>query len=384
MEIELRHLIQNIHDAPHQLMLVTAGAGHSALSRLLDVAGASRTVLEGLVPYSQPAFDDFLARKPEQYVAGSTARLLAGRAYTRARQLSPDSPFLFGVACTATIATDRLKRGEHRAHVARWQPDGLLQYDLLIEKGIRTRAEEELLVGRLILHVIAESCAIQDLVPLKLLPGDHLSVQRYPYLPAAQALTAGERHYFGIQADGLPYDRATPSPVILSGAFNPLHEGHLGMAQAAETLLDKPITFELAAINVDKPPLPTDLVLARISQFAGRYPVLVSDAPTYIRKARLYPGATFVVGYDTAVRIFAPRYYENSVAQMNAALSEIDALGCRFLVAGRLDERGTFRNLDDMALPARFAPLFDTIPETLFRSDISSTKLRNTGKLGSR
>src|SRR5690349_4492925 len=137
MDNELRQLIQRIHDAPHRLMFVAAGAGHSALSALLDVAGASRTVLEGVIPYSQAAFDDFLARKPAQYVAGETARLLAGRAYTRARQLSPDSPQLFGIACTATIATDRQKRGEHRAHVARWQPDGLWQYDLLLEKGIR-------------------------------------------------------------------------------------------------------------------------------------------------------------------------------------------------------------------------------------------------------
>ena len=156
------------------------------------------------------------------------------------------------------------------------------------------------------------------------------------------------------------------------------------MAQAAESVLNQPVVFELAAVNVDKPPLLADEILARTSQFAGRYPVLVSDAPTYIGKARLYPGATFVVGYDTAVRIFAPRYYNHSVDQMMAALAEIEALGCHFLVAGRVDEQGVFRSLADVDIPARFASLFSPIPETLFRRDISSTTLRSTGQRGDR
>ncbi len=155
METELRTLIQAIHDSPPQLVLVVAGAGHSALSHLLDVAGASRTLLEALVPYSQTSFDEFLTRPPEQYVAAQTARLLAGRAYTRAQQLNLTDKPVFGIACTAAIATDRPKRGDHRAHVARWQTDGVVHYELVMEKEARTRTEEEALVSQLILQVIA-------------------------------------------------------------------------------------------------------------------------------------------------------------------------------------------------------------------------------------
>ena len=33
------------------------------------------------------------------------------------------------------------------------------------------------------------------------------------------------------------------------------------------------------------------------------------QAPLYTLKARLLPGSTFVVGYDTAIRLVMPKYY---------------------------------------------------------------------------
>ena len=163
---------------------------------------------------------------------------------------------------------------------------------------------------------------------------------------------------------------------ILSGSFNPLHAGHTGLAETAAALLGVPVAFEVSAINADKPPLATGLLLDRLGQFAGRWPVVAGNAPTFVAKSRLYPGATFVVGYDTAARVIQPRYYGESETAMPAALDELRARGNRFLVAGRVDDDGRFSELGDLEIPAGYADLFAAVPARLFRHDVSSTEIR--------
>jgi hypothetical protein len=378
----VHRLIQAIHDTPTRAVIVTAGAGSQALADLLAVGGASRTLIEGLIPYSTAAFDNFLARTPDQYTAPATARLLAGRALTRGRWLEGTERPLVGVGCTASVASDRPKRGEHRAYVAVWQPERLIAYDLHLAKGARDRTGEEMLVSHLILNSLAAASRLEELLDLELVSGDRLQTNQVEFAPLAEQLQRGEIDHFGLTADGL-VAQARP-PILLSGSFNPLHEGHLGMAEAASHLLGQPVAFELSAVNVDKPPLPAPTVLARIAQFAGRFSVFVSTAPTYVQKARLYPGVTFVVGYDTAVRIFDPRYYGDDAAAMQAALDELRAHGCCFLVAGRTDAQGIFRSLAEIPIPTAYRDLFQAIPSDLFRSDLSSSQLRAAGARGSR
>ena len=145
---------------------------------------------------------------------------------------------------------------------------------------------------------------------------------------------------------------------------------------------ESPLAFELSARNVDKAPLAPADALARAAQFAGRWPIVVSNAPTFLEKSALYPGATFVVGYDTAVRVLHPRYYDDSVEKMRDALATIDERGCDFLVAGRVDEADRFHAATDLDAPEGFAHLFRPLPD--FRRDISSTELRESGRRGSR
>ena len=58
MKREIRQLVQQIHDSRGRVMVITAGAGTQAVAWLLGMAGASRTLLEALVPYDESSFND--------------------------------------------------------------------------------------------------------------------------------------------------------------------------------------------------------------------------------------------------------------------------------------------------------------------------------------
>jgi hypothetical protein len=166
---------------------------------------------------------------------------------------------------------------------------------------------------------------------------------------------------------------------VLPGSFNPLHIGHETLVATAAHMLGAPVTFELSALNVDKPALRVTEIRDRVGQFAGKWPVVVTRALAFHQKARLFPGCTFVIGWDTAVRLVAPRYYGGDELEMLIALKGIRDLGCRFWVAGRLDG-ACFRTLEDVAVPRALAGMFSPIPESLFRCDASSTELRLAGR----
>lgn len=159
-------------------VLVVTGGGAQAVADLLAVPGASRTLLEALVPYSDPSLAEFLGALPAQAVSVETAAALARRAFQRAlqlRQLRKDKTVpVVGLACTATLVTDRPKKGEHRAHLGLCTGDQTQVYSLTLRKGSRDRPGEERLVSDLLLCVLAQACGLRVSMDLALLPEERI------------------------------------------------------------------------------------------------------------------------------------------------------------------------------------------------------------------
>ncbi len=166
-----------------------------------------------------------------------------------------------------------------------------------------------------------------------------------------------------------------PTPTgIFAGSFNPLHHGHRELRQTAEDWLNTPVAYEMAITNADKPPLDFLTISKRLEQFSDQA-VWLTNAATFVEKAELLPGSVFVVGADTALRIIHPRFYDGSESLMNTALTRIQNVNSRFLVAGRL-ANGGFLTRSQIPIPKRFNNLFETLPESAFRLDVSSTDIR--------
>lgn len=374
---DVKELVQRIHASPHLAVVAVAGGGSQALAWLLEVPGASRTLLESIVPYGRLSMIDFLGHEPSQFASAQTAQDMARAAHRRGVRLREDDSPLVGLACTATLATDRPKRGDHRCYIAAWDDSRIIQCQLTLDKGARDRTGEEELVSRLVLNILAQACGIETPLPLSLTGTEHPKIQVHPHAHPIQRLLSGEVESVLVHSDGrMAVDEPIAAP-LLPGSFRPLHYGHRQLAQVASQMLGKEVVYELSVVNVDKPPLAEEEVRSRVAQFQGEAGVALTRAETFHKKAKLCPGITLVIGWDTAVRLVEPRYYGGEEA-MHLALAEMGAWGSRFLVAGREHESG-FYTLADVTVPPGFGFLFRSIPESSFRADISSTAIRAEG-----
>lgn len=157
---------------------VVTGGGMQALADLLAVPGASRTLIEALIPYSAQSLAEFLGAPPAQSVSVETAMALAQEAYRRALRLQTATPVpLLGLSCTATLMTDRAKKGAHRAHVGVCEGTCTRVYSLTLQKGARDRQGEERVVSNLFLHAFAEACGLSHSGDVVFLPTEHLTMQ---------------------------------------------------------------------------------------------------------------------------------------------------------------------------------------------------------------
>jgi nicotinamide mononucleotide (NMN) deamidase PncC len=369
MLISLEQLVQQIHDSRTRIVLAAAGGGSRAIADLLEVPGGSRTLLEAIVPYSVPAMAAFLGGPPDEYCSEAAARAMAMAAFLRARKYQETNEKLFGLACTASLASDRPKRGPHRIHIALQTAQQTACLLLQLQKDRRSRAEEERVAGRLLLNALAQACGIPQQLTLDLLEGEHAEESCVEAPPEWQALLSGDVESVCIG----PSDK--PPKIIFPGAFNPLHAGHRRMAQLAGEMLHEPVAPEISILNVDKPPLDYMEIQRRLGQFAPQQTVYLTRAATFEEKSRLFPGATFVVGADTLRRIADPQYYGGDSTACHAAVERIAGRGCRFLLFGRLLDGG-FARLSDLDLPDTLAALCREVPPEVFREDVCSTDIR--------
>ncbi|KAE8648616.1 uncharacterized protein LOC101217608 isoform X1 [Cucumis sativus] len=368
-----------IHLTPTQAVLYLSGGASQAIGWLLSVPGASGTVLEALVPYSRNSMVQLLGKVPSQFCSLRTAEELALLAYNRALKLSRPGYPVLGVGFTGSLATTHPKLGEHRMHMSTRSSNRHWVSTITLSKGLRTREQEEILSGHLLLKAIAKACKVPGTFVSDLTQSDLVEECETLFTEdeELEQLIKGDVCFKVYPFLSETFTSDAERKIILSGSFNPLHDGHIKLLEAATSMCsDGYPCFELSAVNADKPPLSVSQIKDRVEQFekVGKS-VIISNQPYFYKKAELFPGSAFVIGADTAVRLIDPKYYDGDYKKMLEILIQIKNRGCTFLVSGR-DIDGVFKVLEDIDIPQELRDTFIPIPADKFRMDISSTQIR--------
>ena len=375
-------LIERLTEQGRRLVLVSSGGGSAAIAALVGTPGASAVVLEGLVPYAREAVDALLGGPQESYCSARTARRLAVAAWQRSAQLSgmastPTSACL-GAAVTASLRTVMPKRGQHRLFAATHSLDATRVAELVLEKGARSRADEEAVAAAVLLAAVADASESDGNLPAGLLrPGERVIHTRAEPPATWRELAAGQR----LVVAAVPASDAVPRPgsLVFPGSFDPLHDGHRQMAALAAEIAERPVAYELSITNVDKPTLDWIELRDRTAQFAagtdGQPQLWLTRAATFLEKLAVFPQSTFVMGADTYVRLADPRYYGGSADAARAAVRRIATEARGLIVFGRV-KAGVFQDPAQLDVPEELRAVTYFVSQREFRRDVSSTEIR--------
>jgi len=275
---------------------------------------------------------------------------------------------------TASLRTSRPKRGGHRVCVAVQTLDATSSLELVLEKDVRSRADEELVAAALALDLLVEALGLPadcrgDVSGL-LRPGERIVRDDAAAPTAWRELLAGQRPAVAAVGPDMP----AAGCLVFPGSFDPLHEGHRLMARIAEEIAERPLSWEISVTNVEKPLLDYVSIRDRAAQFAGQR-LWLTRAARFTEKLAVFPEGTFVMGADTYVRLADPRHYGGSAAAAAEAVEMIATRARGLIVFGRM-RQGVFEDAAHVNVPQRLRDVSYFVSQREFRLDISSTELR--------
>lgn len=314
---------------PPRLVVEASGAGGQLFQWVLSVPGASSVFVSGGLPYATVCTDELVGRRLEQYCSAETASAMAFAAYKKCANAVMQEHRCFqrlagsdvvGLGITASIASTQPKRGDHRGFVGLHTISHRKCVGVRMVKGARTRAEEDMLVSRLGLSMVlhngvpdasddvirphlihaagSDGSASSTRVSSSTSEGGSEQIEtfedaQHDYISAVLDKRLPQLVLVGVTDEDPHHTLATPSrfaafpelrlpagSIVLSGSFNPLHDGHVGMVSAALKQqgwdghsAHPPVVFEIAIVNADKPPLSREEVEARVEQFHPSNPI---------------------------------------------------------------------------------------------------------------
>jgi nicotinamide mononucleotide (NMN) deamidase PncC len=315
--------------------LVATGAGAGFQNELWSEPGSSAYLSGASFPYSPEEQEEFLGFMPEHFSSEENAIDLASAAYMKAYKFGGKNPV--GLAIAASVASEHEHRGEHRIYGAIMTNDKVLTVHHTLVKGVGRcqRSKDGIDADALAFFSLLDGLGIAccDTGKPEYKDATELATERFflrPYFDST-----GRR--FAKVPDNFDY-------ALMSGAFNPPHEGHFGAAEMVKLDYYRDTVFEITARPPHKEALTVQQCLQRAKGLRCHNRLFTVANPYYIDKARAYPGVPQILGADAMVRMLDPKWG----LDIKATLQEFYELGTDLYIVGR-DVNGKWTTMGDIA-----------------------------------
>jgi cytidyltransferase-like protein len=348
----------------NRIISTITGGGFSSIGYLMSRPGASSSILQLNCPYAEEATVKYMEEPIESFASLKSANELSITSLKQCRDLLDQKYNFIGVGVTAALATNRWLRGDHRLHIVITTDINRFTFSLNLYKGyppdpetpeklFRSRAQEDDLCGKLIIFSIAYVCKIIPLTFFHTLIQENFMniMDKYDFdneifnnpitrllhskIPEISDLRREVVNSVLVINDKYFINPSLKNIVMLPGNFNPLHQGHITALKSACELNHTDGIYELCVVNIDKAPLSFDDIQQKISSFDSR-PVVLTNAPLFTDKNKLFPGISYVIGIDTAIRLINPKYTYGDADLMIENIMNMTFNNTKFYVSSRL------------------------------------------------
>jgi nicotinamide mononucleotide (NMN) deamidase PncC len=359
-------LNEKLKEANVNVHIIATGAGAGIQQALWATPGSSAYLSGATFPYSTEETEELLGFKPESFCSREAAIDLASAAYMKAYRFGTKKTI--GLGLTASVASEKEHRGDHRCHICVISDDQILCDTMILTKGVGSakRLEDGMTCDGRALEMIEKVFKSNGTYGVADLAGQD-ALKRFLARP-----------FFTVTGQRLPAPSDYSRYALMPGAYNPPHDGHYGMQEAYESSNNKRVLYEVTANPPHKGALSVQELLQRAKMLQGHDRIFTWSNPMYLDKARAFPGMPILLGADAMVRMLDPKWG----VEVPALIDELYKLGTHFYINGRTVDGKFTVNSDiireyDIDYPDVWKKMMQIFHPLSGRWDLSSTEIRN-------